>query len=86
MASLDKKLTREKPCGHPNTSSGQFVGDLCPECGCTYFKCSNCNFLVTADAPPEVCPECEQSCMFIDVSCYTPDCGGPGKVDPRLLT
>ena len=69
-------------CGY--TADGRFVGDICPECGLTYWKCSKCGFLITAGKPPEVCPECGEKCDFIDVTCYTPECGGPKHIDPRL--
>jgi len=57
---------------------------ICPECGLTYWKCSKCGFLITAAMPPEKCPQCKEKCDFLDVTCYTPDCGGPGNIDPRL--
>jgi rubrerythrin len=69
-------------CGY--TADGRFVGDICPECGLTYWKCSKCGFLVTAGKPPDVCPKCDEKCDFIDVTCYTPECGGPSHIDPRL--
>jgi hypothetical protein len=34
---------------------------------------------------PEKCPSCKQTCTFSDVTCYIPDCGGPGNIDPRLV-
>jgi rubrerythrin len=69
-------------CGY--TSDGRFEGDICPRCGLTYWKCSNCGFTFTAPKPPDVCPECGEKCVFNNVTCYTPDCGGPGNIDPRL--
>ena len=35
---------------------------------------------------PETCPSCKEPCTFTDVTCYTPECGGPesGNFDPRL--
>ncbi|WP_423055275.1 rubredoxin-like domain-containing protein [Zhaonella formicivorans] len=39
------------------------------------FKCSNCGYRLTADAPPETCPYCNSKCSFVDDSCYTPECG-----------
>ena len=69
-------------CGH--TAQGAFPGDICPQCGLTYFKCGNCGFLVTASVPPERCPQCNEKCDFRNVTCYTPECGGPGNIDPRL--
>lgn len=72
-------------CAHCGfTSSGKFAGDICPQCGLTYWKCGNCGFLITAAAPPETCPECQTKCEFKNVTCYTPECGGPGTIDPRL--
>jgi rubrerythrin len=61
------------------TSSGRFSGDICPECGLTYWKCSQCGLLITSMAPPDVCPECKAKCKVINVTCYLPECGGPGK-------
>jgi rubrerythrin len=69
-------------CGY--TSSGRFSGDICPECGLTYWRCSQCGFLITSMAPPDVCPECKAQCEFVNVTCYLPECGGPGNIDPRL--
>jgi rubredoxin len=40
-------------CGY--SSQGKFVGDICPNCGLTYWKCSGCGFLLTAEGPPDVC-------------------------------
>lgn len=69
-------------CGH--TADGKFDGDICPECNLTYWKCGKCGYLVTSTAPPDVCPGCEEKCEFLNVTCYTPECGGPGHIDPRL--
>ncbi len=69
-------------CGY--NSEGRFEGDICPQCGLTYWKCGKCGFLVTAARPPEKCPECNEKCEFLNVTCYTPECGGPGSIDPRL--
>ncbi len=69
-------------CGF--TASGQFVGDICPGCNLTYWKCLKCGYTITAVKPPNVCPECEEKCDFLNVTCYTPDCGGPGNIDPRI--
>lgn len=69
-------------CGY--TAKGRFVGDICPQCNFTYWKCAKCGFMVTAATPPDVCPECGEKCDFLNVSCYTPECGGPGQFDRRL--
>lgn len=49
-----------------------------------WWKCSNCGYTFEADAPPEACPSCNEKCVFIDATCYRPDCGGPGHVDPKI--
>lgn len=70
-------------CGHAEEK--KFEKDICPECGQTFWKCGSCSYLVIAAAPPEICPSCSQKCEFRNVTCYTPECGGPGNVDPRLV-
>jgi rubredoxin len=70
-------------CGY--TADEQFQGDICPQCGQTYWKCSNCRYILTAGAPPDTCPNCGVKCEFLNVTCYTPDCGGPGNIDPQLV-
>jgi rubrerythrin len=69
-------------CGY--TADGRFEGDICPQCNLTYWKCSQCGFLFTAAMPPDSCPQCGQKCGFLNVTCYTPECGGPGNIDSRL--
>ncbi len=69
-------------CGY--TTSGKFTGDICPQCNLTYWRCSKCNFTISATRPPEACPSCHQKCNFLNITCYTPDCGGPGHIDPQL--
>jgi rubredoxin len=51
----------------------------------TQWQCSNCRYTFSADTPPERCPSCNEACTMIDVSCYTPECGGPGNIDPQLV-
>jgi rubredoxin len=51
----------------------------------THWKCSNCDYTFETDVPPDNCPSCKQACTFSDVTCYTPECGGPGNIDPRLV-
>ncbi|MBW1972794.1 MAG: hypothetical protein DRG20_01130 [Deltaproteobacteria bacterium] len=48
-----------------------------------FWKCSNCGYTLQEEKPPEVCPSCNEKCDFINVSCYTPECGFKG-IDPRL--
>ncbi len=69
-------------CGF--TADGRFEGDICPQCGLTYWKCSHCGFTITAAISPDVCPECGERCNFRNITCYTPECGGLGQIDPRL--
>jgi rubrerythrin len=70
-------------CGY--NTSGEFVGDICPNCGLTYWKCSECKYIITAGIPPEACPECGEKGGFTNITCYTPECGGPGHIDARLV-
>ncbi len=49
-----------------------------------FWKCGKCGNTLQAPTPPETCPSCKDKCLFKDVSCYTPECGGPGHIDPRI--
>jgi len=51
------------------------------------WSCNNCGYVFTAEEVPNTCPSCKQKCTFVNVTCYTPDCGGPesGNIDPRLV-
>ncbi len=49
----------------------------------TEWKCSDCGYSMSGDAPPEVCPSCLHKCEFIDVTCYIPECKEEGR-DYRL--
>ena len=49
------------------------------------WQCSNCGYASDSVTIPEECPSCQSKCTFIDVSCYIPDYGGAGNIDPRLL-
>ena len=49
-----------------------------------FWKCLECGNTIRSPSPPEICPSCKRNCAFKDVSCYTPDCGGPGNIDPQL--
>jgi rubrerythrin len=80
MAEQEKMVCAQ--CGY--TSDRDFEGDICPQCGMTFWKCESCGFRVTASSPPEICPGCKKKCEFVNITCYTPECGGPGNVDPRL--
>jgi len=78
----DSKEQKCLNCGQPVPES--HGASLCPSCGLTYWKCGECGFLLTAATPPNTCPNCGKLCEFKNVTCYTPDCGGPGNIDPRL--
>jgi len=52
--------------------------------GLTHWKCGKCSFTFTAPSLPEKCPVCDEKCDFLNITCYTPECGGPGNIDPRL--
>lgn len=69
-------------CGYE--ASGRFAGDICPDCGLTFWKCAQCGYLVTAAIPSDRCPECGSKSGFENITCYTPECGGPGNIDTRL--
>ncbi len=51
------------------------------------WKCNKCGNTIDVVAPPETCPSCKAKCEFVNVSCYTPDCGGPnsGNVDEKVF-
>jgi rubrerythrin len=49
----------------------------------TFWKCSNCGNTIQIEKPPQECPACRQQCQFLNVTCYTPDCGFTG-IDQRL--
>ena len=63
----DRKQMNCALCGF--TSEGRFEGDICPQCGLTYWKCGKCGFLVTTAKPPDTCPQCNQKCEFLNVTC-----------------
>ncbi len=50
----------------------------------TFWQCSKCGYQLKAEEPPEECPSCHEKCLFSDISCYIPECGGEGNIDPRL--
>ncbi|MCX5811444.1 MAG: hypothetical protein NT178_02725 [Proteobacteria bacterium] len=52
----------------------------------TQWQCEKCGYTFGADAPLDRCPSCKETCTFRDVTCYTPDCGGPGNVDPQIIS
>jgi rubredoxin len=51
----------------------------------SWWICSACEYVLESDVPPEQCPQCNEKCLFSDVSCYIPECGGPERFDPGLV-
>jgi rubredoxin len=51
----------------------------------TWWICSECDYVIHADTQPEECPHCKKKCLFSDVTCYIPDCGGPNNLDMQLV-
>ena len=51
----------------------------------THWMCSNCGYYLYGSTPPDPCPGCKQKCVFRDVTCYRPECGGEANVDPLLV-
>jgi rubredoxin len=52
----------------------------------TQWQCEKCGYTFGADKPLDRCPSCNEACTFRDITCYTPDCGGPGNIDPQLAS
>lgn len=70
-------------CGYK--SDTPFQEDSCPACGQTFWQCRECGFVLKALNIPDQCPSCFKKCEFKNVTCYTPECGGPGNIDKTLL-
>jgi hypothetical protein len=51
----------------------------------THWMCVNCGYYLQTDLPPNRCPSCSQACVFNNVTCYRPDCGGERNIDPLLV-
>ncbi len=54
-------------------------------CDMTHWMCGGCGYYVSAPVPPKRCPGCSATCVFRDVTCYRPECGGEGNMDPLLV-
>ncbi len=80
------KTERQKPefilGGH--AVDGKPPGNIGTDAHLTHWKCGKCAFTFTAATLPKECPECSEKCDFKNITCYTPDCGGPGNIDSRL--
>jgi rubredoxin len=51
----------------------------------SWWICAECDYVMQAETPPNPCPQCHKPCIFSDVTCYIPECGGPGNLDIRLV-
>jgi rubredoxin len=51
----------------------------------SWWICSECDYVLQAEKPPQICPQCHKTCLFSDVTCYVPECGGPANLDVRLV-
>jgi rubredoxin len=51
-----------------------------------WWKCTNCGYTLWEEKAPEVCPSCKEKCLFVDATCYTPECGGPENIDPQIAS
>ncbi|HJX69220.1 MAG TPA: cyclic nucleotide-binding domain-containing protein [Dehalococcoidia bacterium] len=49
-----------------------------------HWMCTTCGYYLQTLEPPNRCPSCEQTCVFTNVTCYQPDCGGE-QIDPVLM-
>jgi len=50
-----------------------------------HWMCVTCGYYLQGPQPPNRCPSCSQVCVFNDVTCYRPECGGESNVDPLLV-
>ncbi len=51
----------------------------------TQWKCSMCGYQPEeTEVPPEKCPGCNQTCSFIDATCYIPECDASEGRDRRI--
>ncbi len=51
----------------------------------THWMCTTCGYYLQGSAPPNRCPSCSQICVFNDITCYRPECGGEQNIDPLLV-
>lgn len=74
--SKSKSVSEEKPVV---IGEEKKAGEL------NHWKCGKCKYTFTAPSLPEQCPVCDEKCDFLNITCYTPECGGSGNIDPRLV-
>jgi len=51
----------------------------------THWMCTTCGYYMQASTAPDRCPSCSQVCVFDDITCYRPECGGEQNIDPWLV-
>ena len=51
----------------------------------THWMCTTCGYYLQAPTPPDRCPSCLQPCVFNDITCYRPECGGEQNIDPSAV-
>jgi len=53
------------------------------------YVCALCGYTANGRFRADICPDCGltywkcNKCGFL-LTCYIPECGGPGHIDPRL--
>jgi len=50
-----------------------------------WWICSECDYVIQKESPPETCPSCNKKCNFSYVTCFIPECGGQANPDVRLI-
>ena len=50
-----------------------------------HWMCTTCGYYLQSSEPLGRCPGCEQICVFNDVTCYRPGCGGEHNIDPLMV-
>ncbi|MDO8634796.1 MAG: hypothetical protein Q7R34_00935 [Dehalococcoidia bacterium] len=51
----------------------------------SWWMCDTCSYVFEAEEPPESCPQCQAKCVYSEVTCYVPECGGPDHIDVKLV-
>lgn len=51
----------------------------------SHWMCTICGYYLQGPAAPERCPSCSRACIFHDITCRQPECGGELNIDPSLV-
>ncbi len=51
----------------------------------TKWMCSECGYQMDGETLPKYCPSCQKDCLFSDVTCYIPECGGEQNINPQVV-